>query len=154
MITLKQILVPTDFSEASAAAVTYTKALAEALGSSVHILHVLEDPFLHAPAEEGFVPPPGFYEDMEQSARSHAEQLLTDAERKQFHALIVMRKGSAFLEIIRYAKEQNIDLIVMGTHGRGPIAHMLMGSVAEKVVRKAPCAVLTVRDPEHEFVMP
>ena len=61
---------------------------------------------------------------------------------------------SEFVEIIRYARENNIDLLVLGTHGRGAIAHMLMGSVAEKIVRKAPCPVLTVRHPEHEFVMP
>ena len=61
--------------------------------------------------------------------------------------------GGAYIEIVRYAKERDIDLIVMGTHGRGFMAHMLMGSVAEKVVRKAPCPVLTVRHPEHEFVL-
>jgi nucleotide-binding universal stress UspA family protein len=62
--------------------------------------------------------------------------------------------GSPFVEIIRYARAENIDLIVMGSLGLGPVGHMLMGSVAEKVVRKAPCPVLTVRHPEHEFVMP
>ena len=66
----------------------------------------------------------------------------------------VVRQGPPFLEIVRYAQEANIDLIVLGTHGRGGLAHMLLGSVAEKVVRKAPCPVLTVRHPEHEFVAP
>jgi nucleotide-binding universal stress UspA family protein len=65
-----------------------------------------------------------------------------------------IRQGSPFLEIIRYAKENNIDLIVLGTHGRSGLAHVLLGSVAERVVRIAPCPVLTVRHPEHEFVMP
>ena len=81
-------------------------------------------------------------------------KILTDAERTKYSAQIEMVCGSPFLEIIAYAKSREIDLIVMGTHGRGPIAHMLMGSVAEKVVRKAPCPVLTVRHPEHEFLMP
>jgi nucleotide-binding universal stress UspA family protein len=67
---------------------------------------------------------------------------------------LVTLRGSPFVEIVRYAKQHDIDLIVMGTHGRGPIAHMFMGSVAERVVRKATCPVLTVRSPEHEFVMP
>ncbi len=62
--------------------------------------------------------------------------------------------GGPYVEIVRYAKERDIDLIVMGTHGRGFVAHMLMGSVAEKVVRRAPCPVLTVRHPEHDFVVP
>ena len=59
-----------------------------------------------------------------------------------------------FTEIIRFAKDKDIDLIVMGTHGHTGLAHVLLGSVAEKVVRKAPCPVLTVRHPEHEFVHP
>ena len=66
----------------------------------------------------------------------------------------VVRQGSPFLEIIRYAKEKGIDLIVIGTHGRTGLAHVFMGSVAEKVVRKAPCPVLSVRHPEHEFIAP
>ena len=65
-----------------------------------------------------------------------------------------MNIGHPSLEIIRYAKDHEIDIIVMGTHGRTGVGHMLMGSVAEKVVRKAPCPVLTVRHPDHEFVMP
>jgi nucleotide-binding universal stress UspA family protein len=58
------------------------------------------------------------------------------------------------MAIVDFAKEINVDLIVMGTHGRGAVAHLLMGSVAERVVRTAPCPVLTVRHPEHEFVHP
>ena len=62
--------------------------------------------------------------------------------------------GHPVVEILKYAAAQPIDLIVIGTHGRGPLGHMLMGSVAERVVRKAPCPVLTVRHPEREFVVP
>jgi len=62
--------------------------------------------------------------------------------------------ASPFPEILRFAADNEIDLIVMGTHGRGGVSHMLLGSVAEKVVRRAPCPVLTVRQPEHEFVEP
>ena len=79
---------------------------------------------------------------------------MPDAEREQFQASMALRWGSPFLEIVRYAKEHGIELIVMGTHGRGPIAHLLLGSVAEKVVRKAPCPVLTVRPSEHNFTKP
>ena len=86
--------------------------------------------------------------------KTEVGKVLAAADRERFQARLVMRRGSPFVEIVRYAKSENIDLIVMGTHGRGPIAHMLLGSVAEKVVRKAPCPVLTVRHPEHEFVMP
>ena len=64
------------------------------------------------------------------------------------------RTGPPFVEIIRYAKEHDVDLLIMGTHGRGGLAHMLLGSVAEKVVRKSPCPVLTVRPDQHQFAMP
>ena len=63
-------------------------------------------------------------------------------------------EGAPFAEIVRYAREKDVDLIVMGTHGHTGLAHVLVGSVTEKVVRKAPCPVLTVRHPEHEFVHP
>ena len=153
MIALKRILVPTDFSEPSGVAVKYAKAFAEAFGAALHVVHVLEDPFTVMPAE-GYMPPPQFLQDMEKTARQRLNEVLSAAERDKLHAELVTLRGSPFVEIVRYAKQHEIDLIVMGTHGRGPIAHMLMGSVAERVVRKAPCPVLTVRNPEHEFVMP
>ncbi|HKF70044.1 MAG TPA: universal stress protein, partial [Vicinamibacterales bacterium] len=67
---------------------------------------------------------------------------------------VVMTSGSAAYAIVDYARENGIDLIVLGTHGRGVLAHLMMGSVAERVVRIANCPVLTVRCPQHEFVMP
>ena len=154
MIVLKHILIPTDFSEPSYSAVKYGRALAESFGAALHVLHVVEDPVLYAPTSEGYVPFPNFQEEMEKNAQEWLGKVLTAADRERFQARLVTRRGSPFVEIVRYAKSENIDLIVMGTHGRGPIAHMLLGSVAEKVVRKAPCPVLTVRHPEHEFVMP
>ena len=67
---------------------------------------------------------------------------------------MIQRGSSEFVEIIQYARENDIDLIILCTHGRGPVSHMLLGSVAEKVVRKAPCPVLTVRPDTHQFVLP
>ncbi len=157
MIELRNILLPTDFSEPSANAGKYGKALAETFHARLHVLHVIEESALVYPlvGYEGTFPPlPQLREDVEKEVRSRLEKLLTANERQALRAELSVRTGSPFVEIIRYAKDQNIDLIVMGTHGRGPIAHMLMGSVAEKVVRKAPCPVLTVRHPEHEFVLP
>jgi nucleotide-binding universal stress UspA family protein len=154
MITLKAILVPTDFSEPSASALKYTRAFAEQFDSAIHLLHVLEDPFVYAPTSEGYMVPPNLIEEMEAGARERLEASLTAEERARFKAQLVLKHGSPFVEIVRYARENDVDMIVMGTHGRGPIAHMLLGSVAEKVVRKATCPVLTVRSPEHEFVMP
>jgi nucleotide-binding universal stress UspA family protein len=152
MITLKQVLVPTDFSTPSEVAVNYARELTKAFDAKLHILHVMDSSVY--PVGEWYVPPPTLYDDMEKDARERLQNLLSDQDRDRFKAELVTRRGSPFVEIVRYAKSRNIDLIVMGTHGRGPIAHMLMGSVAEKVVRKSPCPVLTVRHPEHEFVMP
>jgi nucleotide-binding universal stress UspA family protein len=120
-------------------------------GASLHLLHVIESPVVYG----WEVYNPALVRDnVEKLAREQLGKVLTDAEIAKYRVELVTLAGSAFVEIVRYAREKDIDLIVMGTHGRGLIAHMLMGSVAEKVVRKAPCPVLTVRHPEHEFVMP
>lgn len=153
MIELKKILVPTDFSEGSQVAVKYACEFAKAFGAQIHLLHVLEDP-LPYPSPESFVIPVQFYEDLEKSAQERLGQVLSAEDQKRFQVQLVTERGSPFVQIITYSKSNDIDLIVMGTHGRGAIAHMLLGSVAEKVVRKAPCPVLTVRHPEHEFVHP
>ena len=76
------------------------------------------------------------------------------AEARQGRIVRSMEDGVPFLEIVRYAKEHEIDLIVLATHGRSALAQVLLGSVAERVVRKAPCPVLTVRPEGHQFVMP
>ena len=73
-------------------------------------------------------------------------------ESERATTMVTTLVGSPAGEILRYATEQEVDLIVIGTHGRGAIGHMLLGSVTERVVRKAPCPVLTVRHPQHEFV--
>ena len=155
MLTLKTVLVPTDFSDASETALRNGKAMAEKFGATLHVVHVMEDLLAHAWAAEVYVSSmPQLRDEIEKESRLRLGALLTDGERKAFRAETALLAGNPFLEIIRYAKTHGIDLIVMGTHGRGPIAHMLLGSVAEKVVRKSPCPVLTVREAQHEFVMP
>lgn len=154
MIALQRILVGTDFSEPSQVALKYAKALATAFGSAIHVLHVLEDPLVNAPMSEGYLPPPQLYEELRRHADQRLNELLSPDDKQAHRATLAMRSGSPFVELVRYAKSESIDLIVLGTHGRGAIAHLLMGSVAECVVRKAPCPVLTVRHPQHEFVMP
>ncbi len=154
-IALKKILVPVDFSEASEVALRYGKAFAEAFGAQLHVMHVFEEPVVPAWTTEGYIPAlQSVREELEKRARQKLEETLSDDERGKFDAQLVLKTGTPFVEIVRYARENDIDLIVIGTHGRGPIAHILLGSVADRVVRKAPCPVLTVRHPEHEFVMP
>ena len=151
MIALKSILVPTDFSETSMVAVRYGVALARVFNAQLSLLHVLHEGFgveVAAPLSLGLL---GAAQD---EARERLGQLLTEQEREELRSETVLREGVPDAEIVRYAGERNIDLIVLGTHGHSGLAHLLMGGVAEKVVRKAPCPVLTVRHPEHEFIVP
>src|ERR1700733_1444086 len=125
MIALKHILAPSDFSEPSEVAARYAKALADAFGATLHVLHVFDDSQLIWAASEGFTVPMGVdvREEAEKSAQDRLQRALTDAEREKYRARMVLRVGAPFVEIIRYAREENVDLIVMGTHGRGLIAH-------------------------------
>jgi nucleotide-binding universal stress UspA family protein len=155
MPDIKKILIATDFSDASEAAAEYAKLVAGAFGAQLHVLHVLEDLAAHAWTTEVYVAAlPGVHEEMQRQAQERLDTVLSPDDRAKYSAVIALRSGSPFVEVVRYAREEGVDLIVLGTHGRGAIAHMLLGSVAERVVRKAHCPVLTVRPPEHEFVMP
>ncbi len=155
MISLKKILLPTDFSEYSEAARDYACSFVEKFGAELHLLHVLQDLVAMAPEPGMSFPPPGDYvQELEAAARQALEKRPGDALSSEYTVVRDIRHGSPFLEIIRYASENDIDLIVMGTHGRSGLAHVLLGSVAEKVVRRSPCPVLTVRSPEHKFEMP
>jgi len=156
VINLNRILVPTDFSAPAATALEYGKSLAEQFHSELHLLHVLQDVIANVPFG-----PSGLFAsaaDFVVERRRNAEkQLRTLADSmaptgKRFVAEV--RGGHPFLEIIRYARETDIDLIVIATHGRSALAHVMMGSVAERVVRLASCPVLTVRVKGHQFVMP
>jgi nucleotide-binding universal stress UspA family protein len=153
MIVLKSILVPTDFSETSEVAVKYGIALSRAFNAKLCLLHVLDQGF----GDEAIVAttlPLGLLDLAQNDARERLRKILTAQEDTELRPEYAVRTGRPDSEIVRYAKERDFDLIIMGTHGRSGVAHMLTGSVTEKVVRKAPCPVLTVRHPEHEFIIP
>lgn len=156
MIQLNRILLPTDFSNYSAEATKYACALAEKFDAELHLLHVLET---HLSATPEFAAGLALPTPVKES-RAACEQLLVKvldpawAELRKGRIVRSIEDGNPFVEIVRYAKEHEIDLIVIGTHGRGALAQVLMGSVADRVVRKAPCPVLTVRPEGHQFVMP
>lgn len=155
MISLNKILLPTDFSEYSEPARDFACSFVEKFGAELHLLHVLQDLVAMAPEPGMAFPPPGDYvKELQASAEQALSKRPGDALSGDYTVIREVRHGSPFLEIVRYAKEHDIDLIVMGTHGRSGLAHVLLGSVAEKVVRKAPCPVLTVRPSEHKFEMP
>jgi nucleotide-binding universal stress UspA family protein len=131
--------------------VRYGRALAAAFQAKLHLLHVVQDPYTQPWAAEAFPAPIGdLLEQWQAQAATRLTAIVPEAERAS--VVVATLIGSPFFEILRYASEQSVDLIVIGTHGRGPLGHMLLGSVAEKVVRRAPCPVLTVRHPQHEFV--
>jgi nucleotide-binding universal stress UspA family protein len=145
-MTIKTILVPTDFSEPSVDALTYAKDLAKVLGASIHLLHVVQDPLAEPWGLESYGPlPPDIFRQIKARAHAELERSLPETERTTYNATLVISEGAPFSQIIEYAKTHPIDLIVMGTHGRGALAHAILGSVAERVVRFAPCPVLTVR---------
>jgi nucleotide-binding universal stress UspA family protein len=145
-MTITSILVPTDFSEPSVDALNYAKQLAAAFKASIHVLHVVQDPLTQPWGLESYGPlPVDLMKEIKARAQKGLEQSLTDAERKTYNATLATVEGSPFNQIIEYVKTHAIDLVVMGTHGRGALAHAILGSVAERVVRFAPCPVLTVR---------
>jgi universal stress protein A len=153
-IRLQKILLPTDFSNYSAAATKYACELATRFDAELHLLHTLE---LHLASTPGFgmgIAPPTYINESRAAAEKSLAGILDpkwSAGRTVIQAVV---EGSPKTEIIQYARKQNIDLIVLATHGRTGLAHVIIGSVAETVVRTAPCPVLTVRPEGHQFVMP
>jgi nucleotide-binding universal stress UspA family protein len=155
MITLKNILVATDFSEPSKAALTYGRALARNFGAALHVVHVVGNvPTIVYGAEAYAVSMPELQREIEDGARAQLADLLKDDPQPVPTKSLVIASDAPALAIVNYAAQGQIDLIITGTHGRGGVAHLVMGSVAERIVRTAPCPVLTVRQPEHEFVIP
>jgi nucleotide-binding universal stress UspA family protein len=156
MIALKNILVATDFSEPSEAALAYGRELARNFGAGVTVVHVADNVLTRAYGAEGYLfTDPQLQQEIETAAQVQLDALLSDEDRKELRATTrVLTSNSPASAIVAYARDIGTDLLVLGTHGRGAVAHLLMGSVAERVVRTAPCPVLTVRHPEHEFVLP
>ncbi len=147
VIEIKSILAPTDFSEHSQQAVAFACGLAERLGSSLHLLHVLSE-ILPAGPDPLLMPvmPASFYQENEDRAGETLAKLLDPAWGKPTSVTNVVRWGSPVESIVSYALDHKIELIVIATHGRTGLSHVLLGSVAERIVREAHCPVLTIRD--------
>jgi nucleotide-binding universal stress UspA family protein len=151
MITLKNILVPSDFSECSGQAMRYGLELARKFGATLHLVHVVQDPATQPWATEGFAMPLlEVTEEWLKEAETRLTASVPEADRSRVRVSSLL--GAVYPEVLRYAQDEEIDLIVMGTHGRGGVSHLLLGSIAEKMVRRSPCPVLTVRHPQHGFV--
>jgi nucleotide-binding universal stress UspA family protein len=145
---IKHIVVPHDFSDMSDHALGYALDLAETLGARVTIVHAYEVPMYGYP--EGPALTVEMAAQIERAALNGLENVAKRSQRPGVEMRTALRHGPAWSEIDAVAKEALADLIVIGTHGRRGIARALLGSVAEKVVRTAPCPVLTVHAPESK----
>jgi universal stress protein A len=156
MIALKRVLVATDFGEASETALRYARTLAGNFGAELHVLHVIQSVYPASVYEYDYAGiSPQVQQEFERAAREQTDALLTAEDRQTLRATsVTVTHMTPAAAIVEHARANHIDLIVLGTHGRGALSHLFMGSVAERVVRLAPCPVLTVRNPEHEFVLP
>ena len=147
MVNIKKILCPVDYSVSSSEAMKYAAHIAGEEGAKVYLLHVIDvRSYGHESPLDIEMPKPS-PENLERVKKELVEDLFQEKGGKgvDVEGMVVM--GKPVEEILKVAKEQEMDLIVMGTHGRTGIPHVIVGSVAENIVRKAPCPVLTVRQP-------
>jgi nucleotide-binding universal stress UspA family protein len=154
MIAFKEIIVPTDFSEHSLRALDYAVEIAERFSSELKVVYVIEPLIQAADVAWSSVDFDRLNRAHKDSADRQIRALMDERVPKSVAAEFVILTGKPFVEIVRLARADNADLIVMATHGRGAISQILMGSTAEKVVRRAPCPVLTVKHPKQLFEMP
>ena len=155
MILCTNVLVAIDFSPAADKALRYGRELSRLFGAKLHALHVVSDL-----GGVGILPP-AYMSEMGQaqqerldSARARLQTLAEDDADPVTTLAAIRVSSSPAAEILDYVTDQHIDLVVVGSHGHGPVAGLLLGSVADKVVRNAPCPVLTVREDERDFVRP
>jgi nucleotide-binding universal stress UspA family protein len=155
MIKLKKILYPTDFSESSLEALKYAVSFARDYKARLVLMHVVNEQIF----SEGLnlprvTAPEALEKEMASEAERRLKAIIPADERSGLDWEMVILHGMPFLEIVRYAKDKEIDLIVIGTHGRSGLEHVIFGSTAERVVRKAPCPVLSVQPAQRKFVIP
>jgi nucleotide-binding universal stress UspA family protein len=158
--TINKILAATDFSDDSQNAIAYAEEVARKFSAEIVVLHVdqplapvMVSPDL-GPAALDMGAMSRIAEEQRLLAQRELDKLVNRLREAGFKARSLLRVGAPFLEIIHAAQSENADLIVLGTHGRTGLAHVLLGSVAERVVQKSPCPVLTVRHPDRKFKHP
>lgn len=153
MIKIDRIHCPTDFSENAEHALNYGLELARKFNATIHLHHIVQVPYMAVAYEIG--PDVAAAREMaENEGRRRLEKRVEELEQEGVRIEAHLTVGTPFVDIVTLAREKDIDLIVIGTHGWGALKQILLGSTAERVVRKAPCPVLTIKHPEHEFVMP
>jgi nucleotide-binding universal stress UspA family protein len=151
MLPFKKILYPTDFSEASYEALKAANELALHFSTELYLVHVVSpNPIAEASTDFSGTADLSVLEEMETSAKNLLQGIVKQKVPKELHTHQIVVLGGAADEIIRIGEEEKVDLIVIATHGQTGWRHLVFGSVAERVVRLAPCPVLTIRAPHEE----
>jgi len=154
MPQISRIVVPIDFSEYSKKAFGYAVDFAQTFRAELILVYVVEPVIYPADFSFGQVALPSMGRELHDRGKTQLESLIEKGVPDNVSARYLLRSGKPFVEIIKVAKEEDAQLIIIATHGHSGIEHALFGSTAEKVVRKAPCPVLSIRSPDREFVMP
>ncbi len=152
MIKLKRILVPTDFSESARHALTYGMSFAREYQAELVLLHVVETIAVGYASDLFPVPMAEVFEEISSFAKKELGELGASARERVSSVREVLVQGKPSAEIMRLARDLEVDMIVLGTHGKGMLDKAIFGSTTERVVRRAPCPVLTCHLSEHEFV--
>lgn len=146
MVAIARILVPTDFSEPAAAALKYALALTTEFGSTLHLMHVVPEPYVYPwGTEVSTMPLVDLLTQSEAQAGERLKTLVDNTGGLKGRVRTATAIGTPVDRILQYIADERIDLVVMGTHGRGAVGHLLLGSVAERMVRRSPVPVLTVK---------
>ena len=146
MVTIHRILVPTDFSDPAEAALTYARTLAEQFGGTLHLMHVVPEPYVYPWGTEiSTMPLVDLLTQSETQASDRLKALAGESGLPDDRVKTATAIGTPVDRILQYVADEGIDLVVMGTHGRGAVGHLLLGSVAERIVRRSPVPVLTVK---------
>ena len=142
MVEIKKILAPTDFSEYSKLALRYAAAMAKSFRATLYVVHVKEE-LPYQGGVEGYL-------DLETTEKTDLMKITSELRSQAVEVEPVFLEGRPYIQIIEKAKSLDVDLIVLATHGRRGLSHLVFGSVAEKVVRLAPCPVLTIKNPDYD----
>lgn len=148
---INKILVPIDFSDYSKSALKYAVSFANLFKAEMVLIYVVEPIIYPADFSMGQIAIPSMNTEWDKTAIEQLEKLSKSEIPVNIKVKTIVKTGKPFMEIIETASEENIDLIIIATHGHSGVEHILFGSTAEKVVRKAPCPVLTLREPIKGF---
>ncbi|HTR82032.1 MAG TPA: universal stress protein [Bacteroidota bacterium] len=151
-ITLRKILVPIDFSDYSKKALHYAVPFAKQFNAKISLLYVVEPTVYPADFSFGQIGMPNVENELRVKGEQELQELITNEIKGAVPADAFVKVGLPFVEVVSFAKDENIELIIVATHGHTGVEHVLFGSTAEKIVRKAPCPVLVVRSEERDFV--